>query len=666
MFRKSLIKNWSCELGAESVIKKQTFDSILNYYKKNNETDDIFILKRDFQDKEGRSIIFRGINIAAKIPLTDPTLGKNSKVSFVNTPFPIEEADVHFTRLKYLGFNLLRWVVPWEAICPNDPNKYDHLYLEYLDNIVSKAKKYNFFILIDFHQDVWSRFTGGSGAPLWTLEKVGFKINNFEKTLGAITHKKKDRYPLGHLFWATNADRYAVKTMFTLFFGGNTFAPGFKVDGKNVQDFLQDNYIEAVCMCAKKLNRHEHIIGYDIINEPHLGYIGCKDLSKFHGLFRLGPSPLPLEGFALSEGVRQEVSIFEKKMFKLKCTHKMHFNPKGASIWKDNECVWRKFGVWGYDRSKKPILLRKNYFSSNKTNKDFYLPFIKKVCKELADINPKKINFIEHATGHPIPQIKKTAFKLGFSGHWYDAFVISMRKVWNFISVDIVTHKIKLNLPYFIQKNLSMQIFRLIRKVKKNLGDIPFLLSEFGIPFDLNRKKAYADGDFLKQREGLERSFKAVEKTMVSSIIWNYTSLNSNEKGDLWNNEDFSIFSMDQQRDPTNPYSGIRGKEAIVRPYVIKTPGVLTGYSFKRKEGFFSCTFTHKKTIKAPMEIFLPNLHYGNGFEIETSEGKHEVNYLDQKVLFYPKSNSCKYHKINIYKKYPIKKRQNRSWSFFN
>ena len=54
---------------------------------------------------------------------------------------------------------------------------------------------------------------------------------------------------------------------------------------------------------------------------------------------------------------------------------------------------------------------------------------------------------------------------------------------------------------------------------------------------------------------------------MVSSIIWNYTSLNSNEKGDLWNSEDFSIFSIDQQYKPEDPYSGIRGKEAVVRPY---------------------------------------------------------------------------------------------------
>ena len=63
------------------------------------------------------------------------------KYHLLTLPFLLEEADIHFTRLKYLGFNLLRWVVPWEAICPNAPDKYDLLYLEYLDNIVIYCKK---------------------------------------------------------------------------------------------------------------------------------------------------------------------------------------------------------------------------------------------------------------------------------------------------------------------------------------------------------------------------------------------------------------------------------------------------------------------------------------------------------------------------------------------
>lgn len=33
---------------------------------------------------------------------------------------------------------------------------------------------------IDAHQDVWSRYSGGSGAPAWTLETIGFDLHALE------------------------------------------------------------------------------------------------------------------------------------------------------------------------------------------------------------------------------------------------------------------------------------------------------------------------------------------------------------------------------------------------------------------------------------------------------------------------------------------------------
>ena len=657
------IKRFASDRGIKATLGDQSFDSIKEYFFNQNMPQLISTKHEMFIDEHHRETLFRGINIAAKIPLIEKDV---KSVSFTNTPFSLDEARVHFSRLKYLGFNLLRWVVPWEAICPNEPGKYDLEYLSYLDEIIGLSKGYGFSVLIDFHQDVWSRFTGGSGAPLWTLEKIGLKVDDFEDALAAVKQGNRSLYPLGHLFWATNADRYAAKTMYTLFFGGKTFAPLVKIDGLSAQDYLQDQYIGALSVCAKTLDHHEHIIGYDIMNEPHLGFIGCKDLNKYHGLFRLGPSPLPLQACALAEGNPQQIDVYEKKMFGLKSTHKIHCNLKKKNIFEDEVCIWRRQGVWGYNENG-PVLLRKNYFSTPNANNDFYLPFIKKVCKELSSINSNKINFIEHATNHPIPEVRKLPYKIGFSGHWYDAFVISMRKVWNFISVDMMTQKVKVSLPYFVQNNLSFQINRLLRKVEKCAGKVPFLLSEFGIPFDLNKKKAYASGNFRKQKEGLERSFKAVEKTKVSSIIWNYTSVNSNTKGDLWNSEDFSIFSLDQMKNDsgTDPYAGVRAKEAIVRPYPIKIPGKLKSYSFNSKDGFFICAFEHESKNTAPLEIFLPTVHFGKGFEVQSSLGRTEINYMDQVLMFYPDSSKSTYHKVIINKKRPNKKTKGKGFPFF-
>ena len=49
---------------------------------------------------------------------------------------------------------------------------YDEAYLDYLLMVVRKAGEYGISVFIDPHQDVWSRWTGGDGAPAWTLEKV--------------------------------------------------------------------------------------------------------------------------------------------------------------------------------------------------------------------------------------------------------------------------------------------------------------------------------------------------------------------------------------------------------------------------------------------------------------------------------------------------------------
>jgi hypothetical protein len=61
---------------------------------------------------------------------------------------------------------------------------YDQEYLKYLRELLSLLPEYGISAFISLHQDVWSRYTGGSGAPAWTVEAAGFDIDNLE-TAGA-------------------------------------------------------------------------------------------------------------------------------------------------------------------------------------------------------------------------------------------------------------------------------------------------------------------------------------------------------------------------------------------------------------------------------------------------------------------------------------------------
>ena len=73
------------------------------------------------------------------------------------------------------------------------------------------------------------------------------------------------------------------------------------------------------------------------------------------------------------------------------------------------------------------------------------------------------------------------------------------------------------------------------------MGDMPCLLGEFGLPFDLNRKKAYKTGDYSLHEKALSLYYDAIDENLLNSTIWNYTADNTHEEGDHWNGEDLSI-----------------------------------------------------------------------------------------------------------------------------
>ena len=122
--------------------------------------DDIFV------DEKERSVLLRGVNLggSTKVPVTPDgsthiktDFSDHKEVSFIGHPFPIKEADEHFSRIKNWGFNCIRFLTTWEAIEHEGPGKYDREYLKYLRKLLEKANDYDLYCFIDPHQDVWSR-----------------------------------------------------------------------------------------------------------------------------------------------------------------------------------------------------------------------------------------------------------------------------------------------------------------------------------------------------------------------------------------------------------------------------------------------------------------------------------------------------------------------------
>ena len=276
-----------------------------------------------FVDEKGRTVHFRGINLGAnsKLPtrpcgythLRDDLPNKffnHRDVSFVGRPFPLSEAHEHFARLQHWGYTLLRFLITWEAVEHAGPGVYDEEYLDYLYAVVKKAKEYGFWVWIDPHQDAWSRFTGGSGAPGWTLSVAGFDVRKLEATGAAVVHQTHGD-PFTHMLWPTNYTKLACATMFMLFYGGKELAARTCVKGENIQEYLQRHYLAMMQRVVRRLSDLPHVIGYGVMNEPNMGWIGIDDLTTYKWELQLGPCCAPLQSLALSNGLPQLVSTFD-------------------------------------------------------------------------------------------------------------------------------------------------------------------------------------------------------------------------------------------------------------------------------------------------------------------------------------------------------------------
>jgi hypothetical protein len=145
----------------------------------------------------------------------------------------------------------------------------------------------------------------------------------------------------------------------------------------------------------------------------------------------------------------------------------------------------------------------------------------------------------------------------------------------------------------------------------------------------------------------LDRSFRALEANLLSGTLWNYTADNDNQWGDQWNGEDLSIFSRDQQSDPGDLDSGGRALRAAVRPYASRTAGEPLEMEFDYKTGSFEFSFRHDPTVEAPTELFVPNLQYPDGCDVEVSDGTYETDRSSQKML-YRHSVSRVVHRVRL------------------
>ncbi|KAG0244945.1 hypothetical protein BGW41_005544 [Actinomortierella wolfii] len=586
--------------------------------------DPLLILGPWFKDKTGRVVTLRGVNLSggSKMPQNAPSHRSDNfleddgrSFSFVGRPFPLEDADKHLSRLKHWGFNFLRFIVTWESIEHAGPGIYDYEFFEYLVKVLRKCKEYGFKCFLDPHQDVWSRFSGGSGAPLWTLYLAGLDPEGFPATNAALVHNQyPDPEAFPKMVWATNYNKLAAATMFTLFFAGSTFAPKCVVDQMNIQDYLQTHYIKSYMALAEYIHRQHGIeddvvVGYDTLNEPSAGWIGVEDITKFphHQELKNDATPTPFQAMMLGQGITQTVELWHMTFFGPKKKGMTTIKPEGRTAWlssekralkdeifgwkrspdypKAGECIWAAHGVW--DIVSQTVLNPTYFLNDPESGEPFsfdtrsFLPFCRRFAQAVRSVHRAAIIFLEPPVNEIPPSLPPPhddedvaqfdlTSRVVYAPHWYDGLTL-LGKKWNFFNIDYLGVK-RGRYPNYasavkigdkaIRECFRHQLACIKEEGQQSIGMHPTLIGEIGIPYDMNNGRSYrSGGSFKDQVRAMDANMYALESNHLNFTLWNYCADNSHKWGDRWNGEDLSLFSNDDI--PSSELSRLRTSEAL-------------------------------------------------------------------------------------------------------
>jgi hypothetical protein len=610
-----------------------------------------------FVDRHGRTVLLRGINIGAgsKIPSRPDGATHKSEgffdhrtVSFLGRPIPRDAMEEHLERVSGWGFNHVRLLVTWEAVEHAGPGIYDGAYLDELEALVAAAARRGLSVHIDPHQDVWSRFSGGDGAPGWTLEAAGIDLTRVQETGAAILHQLHGD-PFPRMIWPTNAAKLAAATMFTLFFAGNRFAPHARIAGETVQDFLQRHYFGALAQVAARLRSCANVLGYETMNEPSHGYIGHRDLGRLEGLNTMGNCPTPYQSMLLASGFPQEVPVYRVGLTGLRVSGTHEVNPAGIQLWADGtECVWRRHGVWGVSSTGAPRLLQPGYFASVggravDFGRDFYRPFASAFARAVRAPHPRTLIFIQTEINHEPPAWETgDAEGVGYAPHWYDSLTLVLKRFHPFLAYDPFRGRMVLGRGA-ARRSIADQLSRFAAHARDRLSGAPTILGETGVPMDLRNGRP-GSGRLSRVRESaVDRVMAGIESALLSSCWWTYAVENDALHGDQWNGEDFSVYS----RADGNGTDGGRALGALVRPYPCRTAGEPLALVYRRRRGLFSFTFRHDPALQEPTEVFVPALQYPRGVLVSVSDGSWQMDAARQ-VLVYRHGDGRQTHTITL------------------
>jgi endoglycosylceramidase len=181
------------------------------------------------RDARGRTVILRGFNVKAD-PIFDVTFDDGTPPR--ETIPPLDASDLALIRQN--GFNVLRLPVNWSAFEPQQ-GQYQTAYLDRIAQFLDVVRPFGIYVLLDFHEDGWSKWICEDGAPQWAEPALSGPPSG--GTIAGDCHVSNDALNAHAAFFAdTNG--------------------------------LQEAYAAMYVQFATRFAQDESVIGYEIMNEP--------------------------------------------------------------------------------------------------------------------------------------------------------------------------------------------------------------------------------------------------------------------------------------------------------------------------------------------------------------------------------------------------------------
>lgn len=279
-----------------------------------------------FTDEYGRERIFSGMNVVDKKDFDE----SNPGYGYPADKFPFEE-------FRARGYDLIRLGFSWGAMEPQ-PGHYNEKLISDLCDFLDKCAEYGIYAYLDCHQDVYSSYCYGDGAPRWAT----------------LTDKFVPRKQIA--VWAE--PYFYGKACFRAF---DNFWDNVEYNRKGLQDYFADMWKHL----ADAVKDKPALFGFDFFNEPFPGADGGK-------IFRT-----LIKGVVKTSVTDKRVNLLEMAKIGLFSKEK----PKALDQY-DGE-VFRKISL----ECDKLV----EHF-----DRDRYSPFVSKMATAVREVTDRGIMFMEN------------------------------------------------------------------------------------------------------------------------------------------------------------------------------------------------------------------------------------------------------------------------------